>query len=79
LGARVAYIDAHVPRFTVSPELELNSLESLDKPPCDCALVVTAHKGFPYGELGLHCSTIVDTRRAVPAGPHLGMCRLFQA
>ena len=63
-GADVVYCDPHVAELRLDAETWLKSaayspalLQS-----ADCAVVVTDHSAFDWGEIAAHCRVIVDTR-----------------
>jgi UDP-N-acetyl-D-glucosamine dehydrogenase len=66
-GARVAYNDPHVPRLSLEPDEQMQSVE-LDEERlgwADCVVVVTNHSGYRWGWIAEKAGLIVDARNAL--------------
>jgi UDP-N-acetyl-D-glucosamine dehydrogenase len=65
-GAEVVYhdplVDGHQPELTGLEHIELTA-EALSA--CDCAAVITGHKGTDYGTVLEHVAVVVDTRNVL--------------
>ncbi len=66
LGAEVRYHDPFVPRLDIG-EIRMESSDLTDDTlrECDCAVIVTAHKGPDYGRVLAQSRLVVDTRNAL--------------
>jgi UDP-N-acetyl-D-glucosamine dehydrogenase len=76
-GARLSYMDPHVPRLAGSAwpggfELQSVSPDRLPILSVDCAAVLTDHSAFDYDALVAAAPVVVDTRNAIKrAYPHV--------
>jgi UDP-N-acetyl-D-glucosamine dehydrogenase len=65
-GAKVDYSDPYVPRLDFfGRALRSVSLSPAQLRRYDCAVIATAHRDLPYGQILRYSHTVVDTRNAL--------------
>src|SRR5690349_15059999 len=79
-GARLSYIDPHVPALAGSAwpggyDLRSVSADTLSDRAIDCVAILTDHRAFDYEALVAAASLVVDTRNAIKQ-PHPHVFRL---
>jgi len=84
LGSQISYYDPHLPEVPQTREyFHWAGFKSVDWDKeifrkCDLAVIMTAHKGMDYEQLGQWVPMIVDTRNAM-AAINTGTAQIFKA